>query len=239
MSQIFNKILGLTGGNKQKITSAINGYSNGDNCLELLIYAINGYSNGDNCSGGNDVIVNYSGVLVITDFALGVSITHNNGGTFTISNPGSSLLVGKINYAGSWDIPLGIGDLISYNYNSSIGDYTDFYGAKILDQSISINNCESKTVDGYYITGSIYNGTKDIDTVWIAEPLASAVNTVWIKNITPASVEIGYGATIEAASSTVYTINSGDSILLPVAGSYVAWKGSVSGTMSMEQSVAR
>lgn len=222
MSRAFIRLLGLTGGNKIK-----------------PVFAFNGYTDGSSCAGGGDVIINYSGAVVVTDFALGVSITHDNGGTFTVNNGSSSVSNNQIIYAGTWDVALGIGDLVDYEYTDSTGDYEDGNAVQITDQSISINNCESKTADGFYITGSIYSGTKDITTGWIAEPMATGVNAIWVKSITPATVYVGYGATIEAASITVYTINLGDSILLPVSGGYIAWKGSASGTMSIEQSVSK
>ena len=222
MSRVFNRLLGLTGGNKPK-----------------PVFAINGYTDGSNCAGGGDVIVNYSVSLIIADFALGVSITHDNSGTFTIVNGSSSVTDNVITYSGSWDVALAIGDIVSYAYEDLVGDYTDSNSIQVPDQAISINNCESKTADGFYITGSIYDGTKDLTTAWIAEPIASGVNTIWCRNITPATVNIGYGSTAALASSTIYTINSGDSILLQVSGNYIAWKGSVAGTMSIEQSVSR
>ena len=68
-----------------------------------------------------EVTVGFSKEVTYTNHT-GVTITHDNGGTFTITGPTADTTK-YIIYEGTWDINPVFGDIVSYSYSS--GNYID------------------------------------------------------------------------------------------------------------------
>ncbi|HHJ80410.1 MAG TPA: hypothetical protein ENJ65_02120 [Candidatus Tenderia electrophaga] len=111
-------------------------------------------------------------------------------------------------------------------------------GDLLAPQTLELINCANTTRDGLYRFGSIYSAVKDVGAAWAYEKQATSVNTLWVKDGT-VDVNIGWGDTPEDAMVVRQTIAAGDSVLVPVTGSYIAWQAAADGTVHIEQSVAR
>lgn len=89
-----------------------------------------------------------------------------------------------------------------------------------------------------YQTGSIYSGTKDTTTAWLAEKLATGVNIVKIENQT---VQMIIGFTDDPLVEPTNWVNYGtvSPTYIRTTGAYVGWYSAGIGTFDLEQSVAR
>lgn len=87
------------------------------------------------------VTVRFSQGVTYDDHS-GVTIVHDNGGSFTITGTpltpsGSNILA----YEGDWDIPVGIPDGVNYDYNDGLGNYRDGDSVPMESVNIEIVNC--------------------------------------------------------------------------------------------------
>ena len=85
-----------------------------------------------------------------------------------------------------------------------------------------------------YINGSIYSGTKNILATWQTERIATGSDALLVRAGT-VDVNIGFGATVAAASSTQQTVFAGASAIIDITGQvFIGWQGAV-GTVVLEQ----
>ena len=97
----------------------------------------------ENCEAiGEELItLRLNRTVTFTTGIPGVTITHSNGGTFTVSSVnggGTSVL----EYIGTLDIPLAEGDIVTYDYDALIGDYVDDTGTPMASQTVTVTNCK-------------------------------------------------------------------------------------------------
>ena len=196
--------------------------------------AVAGWTDGISCSGGG---------LSVVQFSAPVSFTNHTGVTFTNTTTGDTGSVSSITTTGStvieYTVTWGVadpvkGDVIVFNYDFGTGNYTDADGEAIEDQTLIMFNC----LDLVFIEGSIYSGTKDTTTAWLAEKLATGVNMIKIEDMT-VGIYIGFTSDplVEPTTwSSPYVVTT---YILHATNDYVAWKGSGTGTFKITQSVAR
>jgi len=108
------------------------------------VYAQEGWAGPESCSSIDltKVTVKFSGYVYYIVPAKGVLITHNSGGTFTItSTVGNGTPI--IEYTGSWDKAPNPATIFQYSYSG--GDYVDGSDQPIGDQLIPLVNCSGLT----------------------------------------------------------------------------------------------
>ena len=104
--------------------------------------AIEGWTDGAECVVG-DISIRFSKLAIFTELTIpnGVTITHDQGGIFNITSvigSGASIVA----YVGSWNIEIGIGDVILWDYDGT-GDYEDEDGDQMVAHSIELFNCKN------------------------------------------------------------------------------------------------
>ena len=108
----------------------------------LPVRPLRGWTGTENCAVSSDilVIVVFSGEVIYTNHT-GVSITHDNGGVFTISGSATTPSpASTIQYDGTWNTPPSSGDVVSYQYSG--GNYEDGEGEPMSGVGIQLTNCE-------------------------------------------------------------------------------------------------
>ena len=118
--------------------------SAGNSPKNLSLHATGAWTGTENCEaiGQELVTVRFNRDVVFIDGTVGVSITHSNGGTFTITGVlgnGTNLL----EYEGTLDVPLTGNDIVTYEYDGQIGNYQDDTGTSLANQSLNITNCSA------------------------------------------------------------------------------------------------
>jgi len=139
------------------------------------VRAIAGWAGNPNCTGdGTGVVtVNFSDDVTYTNGTTGVSVTHSNGGVFTLgsaSGNGTSQLA----YTGSWNIEPVHGDSILWSYDADTGDYVDGESEPLISQTFRLVNCTSLVLEvlSYSVTqidtpnGDTINRSQGIDVVF-------------------------------------------------------------------------
>ena len=132
------------------INSSIIGSGDGSNPLAPYT----GWTGDEYCSSPSVLMVSvsFNQEVSYTDHT-GVTITHDNGGVFTIT--GSTASPTKlIQYDGTWDVAPVDGDIVTYTYSS--GNYVDGDDVPMEDASIVITNCFDITpiVGGQLLTSA-------------------------------------------------------------------------------------
>ena len=88
------------------------------------------------------VTVRFSQEVTYVDHS-GVTITHDNGGVFTIT--GTPLTPSPANilaYEGNWNVPLTPAEEANFDYNDALGNYEDDDAVPMASVNIEIVNCQ-------------------------------------------------------------------------------------------------
>jgi len=86
--------------------------------------------------------------------------------------------------------------------------------------------------------GSIYNAIKATDVAWLSEAQASGVNAIRLSEGT-VDVNVGWGNLPAQIEVTQETVLAGDTVIIPVTGSFIGWQSAAPGTVRIEQSVIK
>ena len=109
-----------------------------------VLRPLRGWAGPPNCTSQDltKVSVPFSQNVIYTSDVNGVTITHNNGGIFTIvgtTGSGTKLL----EYTGSWNIAPDAGNIFTYDYNDTLGDYRDGDDEQMGSYNTALTNCAS------------------------------------------------------------------------------------------------
>ena len=210
-----------------------------------------------NYSGNTGTIkIGADQVAELLDYTIstGVATIDNS----TVSDTEDTHLIGTGNWSASiscfWDDTdtagqevMKAGDSITHLFrpSSSSGIFTGDATIEGLEVSVSRNNIVTASFtakgDGAlleYVDGSIYSGTKDTTTSWLAEKLATSVNIVKIENQT-VDMFIGFTDDVLVEPTVWSEAITTSPEYIRSTGAYVAWKSSATGTFDLEQSVAK
>lgn len=126
-----------------------------------------GWTGTENCDavGQELVTIRFSRNANFTNGLLGVSITHSNAGTFTITSVignGTPLL----EYIGTLDVPLTSEDTVTFVYDDTIGDYTDDDDVPMVSQSITVTNCLAEGIVSTWVDEDTANWEDETPEDW-------------------------------------------------------------------------
>ena len=139
------------------------GYEGARNDMEMMFWcaggtfgltALRGWTDGVDCISDGNVVVMFSKELTFTETALpnGVTITHDNGGVFTIAaSSGSGTNTSA--YTGSWNVPITPSDTVSWSYDGT-GDYRNVSGSV---EHFNDFNTPDRDLHLYDETGAAWN----------------------------------------------------------------------------------
>jgi len=202
MSIINSSIIQSTIIKSTIISSSIIGSGDAPNPLR----PIQGWVGNQNCNPASVIIVtvNFTQDVTYTNHT-GVTITHDNGGVFTITGPAGAT-TNSIAYEGTWNIDPVAGDEITYNYSG--GNYVDSEAVAMVDSTLTIVNCaggtalaiESITV----VQDEVPNGNKVI---------RSAIIEVKFNQNVVATDIVGITAKVHDAEQNVVLSGSGTNTL--------------------------
>jgi len=183
------------------ITSTIIDVTDGPNLLRPTI----GWTGTVSCAAPSDtlVTVNFNKEVAYTDHT-GISITHDNAGTFTVSGSSTTPSPTKtIQYDGTWDVAPSAGDAVSFSATGS--NYTDPDGESMQDATLSITNCLGAAVlavDSYQVIQvETPNGNTIIRSAVLEVDFNQSVNAIDTSGVT-ATVHGAIQSTVLSGSGT-------------------------------------
>ena len=202
MSIINSSIINSTIIKSSIINSSIIGSGDSPNPLR----PIQGWAGAQGCEEPFDTLVTVNFTQDVTYSShTGVTITHDNGGVFTVSGPAGAT-TNSIVYTGAWNVEPIAGDVISYNYSG--GNYVDADAVPMQDSTLTIINCAGGTlleiIDFRVVQDETPNGNRII---------RSAVIEVKFNQNVIATDTIGITATVHGAEQVVILSGSGTDTL--------------------------
>ncbi|RLC98634.1 MAG: hypothetical protein DRI65_18035, partial [Chloroflexota bacterium] len=165
-----------------------------------------GWTGTANCAAPSDILVtvNFNKEVTYTGHT-GISITHDNAGTFTITGPVGAT-TNSIAYEGTWDVAPSAGDAVSFSATGS--NYTDPDAVSMEDATIGLTNCLGASVleiESYQV---IQVETPNGNTI-----IRSAVLEVNFNQPVTATDTTGVTATVHGAVQSTVLSGSGTQTL--------------------------
>jgi hypothetical protein len=181
------------------------------------------------------IILQFDQLMALPVDATGLTITDDNGGTFTSSSVAFGTDNKRLYYTGTWapDAPVSGSDIVQTVYSKSVGALISAGGGVVESFNVSA---------AYWVAqpGSIYSGTKDTTVTWTGqvEKLATGVNVVIVEDQT-AQILIGFTSDPLVEPATWTNVGTVDPSEVYTTDAYVAWKSLGNDTFTLTQTKAR